>query len=209
MIPIGLAEALSGIGVRILILDGEAFRIPSLIPADFVIGRQNNRVINRIQPVRPVNSPVYKGNIPHRKAGGQRVRDFRDGPLPHSVGDQIRLGIQKQGTLYPVGPIVIMGQTAQAGLDPSRNDRDVRINRPDQIAVNHAGIIRPLSHYASGRIGVLFPPPFGYGIVVHHGIHISCAHQKSQPRPSKGHNTLLLFPIRLRDDPHPIASGFQ
>ena len=50
---------------------------------------------------------------------------------------------------------------------------------------------------------------FGYGIMVYHGIHISRRHQKSQSRLSKYLNTLLLSPVRLRNDPHFIPTTLQ
>ena len=46
-------------------------------------------------------------------------------------------------------------------------------------------------------------------IVIYHRVHISRRHQKSQSRLSKYLNTLLLSPVRLRNDPHFIPTTLQ
>ncbi len=85
VVPVLLHKTFSREGIRIFILDIEAFRITSLICFDLIIGRQGNRIVYGIQTVRLIDSSVDKCDILHIKTGVQRVRDLHDGLLAHSV----------------------------------------------------------------------------------------------------------------------------
>ena len=58
------------------------------------------------------------------KGGSQ----FNHGPLRHTVQEEIRLGIQKDGTTHGIGPVIIMGNAAEAGFDAAENNRQVFLN---------------------------------------------------------------------------------
>ena len=110
VVPVLLHKTFSREGIRIFILDIEAFRITSLICFDLIIGRQGNRIVYGIQTVRLIDSSVDKCDILHIKTGVQRVRDLNDRLLAHSVGDQVCLGIHKNRVLHLVRPVIIVGQ---------------------------------------------------------------------------------------------------
>ena len=96
--------------------------------------------------------------------------------FPHTVGDQIRPGIQKNGPLHLVRPVIIMRQSAQAGLNAADNDRRVLVGLPEQITIDNGRVIRPFSHHAARRKRIRRAPFLGHRIVIHHRIHIARRH---------------------------------
>ena len=102
-----------------------------------------------------------------------------------------------------------MCHPSQTGFDATQNDRSFLISLPDQIPVDNAGIIRPLSHNTSGCVSIGLPSLFGYGIMVDHGIHISCGYKKSKTWFAKNRDAVRCLPVRLCNDSHSVATGFQ
>ena len=45
--------------------------------------------------------------------------------------------------------------------------------------------------------------------MIHHGIHVPGRHQVPQPRLSQNPDTVRVLPVRLGNDAHLIAMGFQ
>jgi hypothetical protein len=112
-------------------------------------------------------------NAPHLLALFQAPGDFPDGPFPHTVYQDIRLGIQEDGTPHRIGPIIVMRKTAEARFDPADDEGYIFITPPDPFGVFEDRPIRPEARFSPGRIGVLGAFFFGGGIVGHHRIHIS------------------------------------
>ena len=129
--------------------------------------------------------------------------------LSHTIGDQIRSGIQKDGAFHLVRPVIIVSQSPKTRFNSADDDRGVTIRAPDQIAVYHRRIIRPFSHNASRRVGIHTAPFLGDRIMVDHGIHITGRYQKGQSRLAQNRNRAVVLPIRLRNDSHRISMGFQ
>ena len=98
----------------------------------------------------------------------------------HAVRNQVRLRIQKDGSFQLVGPVIIMCQTAQTGLNPSNDDGGILIYRADQVAVNNRCVIRSFAHHAARCIGILLSAFLGNRIMVYHGIHVSGRYQKTK-----------------------------
>ena len=129
--------------------------------------------------------------------------------FPHSVGNEIRSRIQKDAAAYLILPIIIMGKTTKARLDPSQYDRGMLICLTDQITVDYCRHVRTKAHLSSRRVGILLAVLSGYGIMVHHRIHISGTDQETKARRAKYLYTLFLTPVGLWNDPHTITSAFQ
>ena len=102
-----------------------------------------------------------------------------------------------------------MRKSPKAGFDSSYDYRHILITSSNQISVDNGCIIRALSHGPAGCVGIRRTFLFRYIVVIYHGIHVSAGNQKAKPRPSKHINTVRIFPVRLRDNSHLIASGFQ
>ena len=102
-----------------------------------------------------------------------------------------------------------MGQPPQRGFNAANENGGLFITAADQIAVYHRGIIRPLSRHTAGGEGVITTAALCHGIVVHHGIHIAAHDQKTQTGFPEHPDALRILPVRLGDDTHFIAVGFQ
>ena len=207
--PVRLRQALSGKGVCVAVLDIEALGVLPLIPQKFPVIREKLVVVNRFQAFGPIHCAVNKGYVLYIQAAVQGICDLHNGALPHAVGNQIRLGIQENGTLQPVRPVIIVGQPAQAGLDPAQNNGLFLVNRADQIGVNHHRVVWPLPHLSPRRIGVLGPALLGHGIMINHGVHISPGHQKPQPGLPQHRDAGRIPPVRLGDHSYLITVGLQ
>ena len=102
-----------------------------------------------------------------------------------------------------------MCQTAQTAFNPTYDDRCVLVSPADQVAIYDGCIIRTFSHDTARRKGIGLSSLFGYRIMVDHRIHIATGNQKAKTRFSQSRNRRIVFPVRLGNDPHTIAIGFQ
>ena len=171
-LPIWLYQTLSGKWICIAVLDVKARCIAPFVCLKLPKIRQKLIIMDSLQAFCVINGSVDKCNVLYINSPFKGVSNFHNGSLSHSIGDQIRLSVQKNGTLQPIRPIIVMSQTPQAGLYPSCNHRNILINGSNQVAVNHNRVIGTFSHYASRRIGILLSALFRNRIMVHHRIHI-------------------------------------
>jgi hypothetical protein len=139
----------------------------------------------------------------------QASGDFPDGPLPHTVYQNIRLGIQEDGTPHRIGPIIVLGKTAETRLDPAYDEGYIFITPPDPFGIFEDRPIRPEARPAPRGIGVLGTGLFSGGIMGHHGIHVPRPNQKAQPGPAQNRIRAGIPPIRLGYNPHPKSRIFK
>ena len=128
MVRIRLTETFSRKRIGVLVLGKKALRIGALIFPHLVVGRQPDCIINGLPPVRLIDGAVDKGNILNIDPRSQGICDLHDGPFPHTVGNKIRLGIHQDGMLHLSGPVIVVGQAAQAGLDPADDNGSLLID---------------------------------------------------------------------------------
>ena len=64
----------------------------------------------------------------------------------HSIRDYVCSGIKKYAVFYFVVPIVIMGQSSQAGFNSTQNNGCLFISLTNQIAVYDHRTVRAKSH---------------------------------------------------------------
>ena len=119
------------------------------------------------------------------------------------------MGIQKNGALHTLRPVIVVAETPQTGFNAADENGYILVGAADQVAVNHGGVVRALAHDAAGGKGVGFPAVLGDGIVVYHGVHVAAGHQKAQPGTAKHVDGLGVFPVRLGDNPHAVAVVLQ
>ena len=195
--------------ICILILNGKTVCISLLILPHFLIRRKNNRLINPRKILTFKYSSCNISKFLYRKPACQCICNLYDRMLTHPIGNHICPGINEYTVLYFIFPIIIMGQSSQAGFNPAQNNGCFFISLADQIAVHDHCAVRSKSHLTARRVRILLSVLLRHCIVIYHGIHISGRYQKSQPRFSKYLNTLLLFPVRLRNDTHFISTALQ
>jgi hypothetical protein len=107
--------------------------------------------------------------------------DLSDGPFPHAVYQNIRLGIQEYGTPYRIGPIIVMGKPAETRLNSAYNEGYVFITPPYSFGILKNCPIRPEPRLSPRGIGVFGAGFFRRGIMGNHGIHVPRPNQKTQP----------------------------
>ena len=120
-----------------------------------------------------------------------------DRKFSHSVRNQIRTGIEKDGAAHLVRPVIVMRKAPERCLDAAEDHRCMFIRSPDQIAVHGNRAVRPFSHDTARRKGICFSVLFRHGIMVDHGIHISGRDKKAKTRFTENRNAVLVLPVRL------------
>ncbi len=183
------------IGIAVLHL--KALRIPARLGFHFFIRRQPDSFVDSRYVFCLINRSGNKGNVPHRDAPCKCIGDLHDGLFPHTIGNQIRLTVQQDGTFKAVRPVIIVRHTTQTGLDAADDHRHIFIYPADQIAINHGRVIRPFIRLAAWSIGVHGTVPAGHEIMVDHGIHIAAGYKKAKPGPAQYRDALLILPVRL------------
>ena len=202
---IGLDQALCHKGIGVAILRVEAFGICSLVLAHLVPGGQRDGVVDAVQILCPVDGAVDEGEIADIQPTFERIRNFDNRALAHAIDQKICLGIEQNGALHLVGPVVVVRQSAQTRLHTADDDGGLLIGLSDQIAIDDRGIVRALADGAAGGIGVKLSAVLEDGIVIDHGIHIAAHDQKPVFGLAQRFDGLRVLPIRLRDDANLIA----
>ena len=149
------------------------------------------------------------GDLPHRCAGGQPGGDLPGGGLPHAVGEKVRLGIEEDGAAHLVFPVVVVGEAAQAGLQPTDDDGDVAEHLPHPVGVDDSGPVGAQARLPAGRVGVIVAALFRRRIVGHHGVQVPAGDQHPQPGASQGGEGLRPPPVGLGENGHPVALRLQ
>ena len=206
---VALCQPLGGEGVAVTVLELEGLGIGPLVLLDLLKRGEQNGWQTLVQRFGLEHCAVDVGDVLNVHSGIQSLRYFHNALFAHAIHEKIRLGVQENGALHGVGPIVIVPQTAEAGLDAADEDGYILVGLADQVAVDNGGVVRPLAHDATGGEGVGLSAVVGNGVVVHHRVHVAAADQKAQPGAAKDVDGLGIFPVRLRDDAHAVAVIFQ
>ena len=209
LLAIGLCQPFGGEGVAVAILDFEGFGIAASVFRDFLKAGQDDGRQTFVQLSALIDCAVNVCDILHVHTGVQGVRNLHNALFAHSVHQKVCLRVQKNGTLHAVGPVVIVPQSAQTGLNTANQNGYIFVGLPDQVAVNGGGVIGPPAHDAAGGEGVCFPAVPGDGIVVDHGVHVAAADQKAQTRAAEDVNGFWIPPVRLGDNDNAVAAVFQ
>ena len=121
--------------------------------------------------------------------------------LAHAVTEDIGLAVEEIRAPDSIGPIIVVGQTAQAGLYPANNDGEALPTRADGTDIRNTDAIRTFPAKPSGRIPVVASRLSGARIVVDHGIDIPAAYENRQSRPAHFFKAFRLGEVRLCNDP--------
>ena len=205
----GLGKPFGGEGIAVAILNFEGLGIFPLVLLQLLIAGKYDGGQALVQFLHAEHGAVDVGDVPDIHAGIQSVGHLHDAPLAHAIEQQVRLRIQQDGPLHGLGPVVVVGKSAQAGFDTADDDGDFLIGLTDQIAVHNSGVVGSLAHHTAGSVGIGFAPVLGDGIVVHHGVHIAAGDQETQSGAAIDIDGGRLFPVRLGDDAHLVARLFQ
>ena len=209
VLAVGLDQPFSGYGVAVFILQGKASGVfPPVLP-HAVEGGQHDAVEHGGGVLGLIHGAVHVGDLVDGQARVQGFRYLHHGAFAHAEGDEIGLGVQQQGTLQGIGPVIVVGQPSQGGFDAADDDGDIAVDPPHQVGIDHAGVVRPKARASAGGVGVGAAPLFGHGVVVHHGVHVAAGDQKGQPRLAADRDGIRVLPVGLGDDGHLEAMAFQ
>ena len=75
-------------------------------------GHLNRREATGVGALGSETGSPYPSDLPHRGPLGQEGRNLPGGPLPHAVGEQVRLGVKEDGAAHLVLPVIIVGKAA-------------------------------------------------------------------------------------------------
>ncbi len=108
-----------------------------------------------------------------------------------------------------IAPVVIMGQTAERGLDTTRDDRHAGKGLAGSLRVGDGGTVGPQSDLAAGRIGVVVADLLVRRVVVDHAVHVAGADAEEQPGAAELPPGLGAPPIGLAQDRDPEPGRLQ
>ena len=165
---VGLRQTFGGKRVGVAVLGVKALGIPFPVGQQRLVGRQRQTVIHLIEALCAVNRPVDEGDIFDIQPARKGVGHLNDAALPHAVHQQIGLAVEQNRPFERIGPIIVMRQPSQAGLDPADQHRLAGKAPADQVAVNNGRIVGAPAHHAARGKGVGRPAPLGDGIMVYH-----------------------------------------
>ena len=209
MSAVRLCQAFPRKRIGITVLHVKTPGIGQPVRTQFLIIRKHFRLIYTVQRTCFKYGSRNKRKILHRDPRFQRIGDLQYGAFAHSVGNKIRAGVQQNGSLQLIRPVIIVCHSSKTGFDPAQDNRRILVCLPDQVAVHDGGMIRTSSHHSAWRIGIRFSSFFRNRIMIHHGIHVAGRHQKPQPWLSIFRNRSAVLPVRLGDDADLISMSLQ
>ena len=126
---IGLHKAVGGDVVHVAILDGEAARVRQAVGLEIVPRGEQLVIVDLgkrlLAAAHTVDRAVDIRDLVDGQARGERVGHLDDGVLAHAVQHEVGAGIEQDAALEGVGPVIVVGEAAQARLDAAQDDGDV------------------------------------------------------------------------------------
>ena len=139
----------------------------------------------------------------------QSVRDIDNGAFGIAVQQQVGAAVQQDGAAHLVAPVIVVGDTPQAGLDTADHQGHVAIGLPQPLAVDDHCPVGAFVALVAGGVGIVVAPFAVGGVAVDHGVHIAGSDAEKQVGPAQHLEGLGAVPLGLGDDPHPEALGLQ
>ncbi len=155
------------------------------------------------QFIQQAGGAPHVANVLHGLARRHAVGDFHHGPLGIAVDQQIGLGIHQHRAADLVAPVVVMGNSAQAGLNTPNQNRGILVCLPTALGVDQHRAIRAFTPFVIGGIGVVVADFQIGGVAVDHGIHVARRHRIEQVGLAQFLEFVRVLPVRLSDDAHP------
>ncbi len=142
-------------------------------------------------------------------ARGHAMRQLHQGPFGITEQQDVRARIQQHGAPDLVLPVVVVGNAAQAGLDPAGDDRHILVRLAGTLGVNDDRAVGTPAVHIPRRIGVVGTDlPLGR-VVVDHRIHVPGGHAEKQVGPAQCAEWLGRRPVRLGENTHPEPLRLQ
>ena len=140
--------------VEVFQLQAEAARIGQLVGLHVRKRWQHDGLVHVLDRPRAVRRAGDERQVRHRQARCQRIGDGHDRTLAHAVRHHVGARVQQHRSLQRIGPVVVVRQPPQAGLDAAQDDGRVLERAADQVAVHHARMVGPQPHFPARRVGI-------------------------------------------------------
>ena len=209
VVGIRLHQTLPDEGIAVGVLHGEAARVVQGIGLQVGERGQLHRIVDVRKRVRAVDGAVDEREVVDGQARGKRVGYLNHGALPHAEAHEVGPGVQQDGALHLVRPVVVVREPPQARLDAAQHDGRLLERAADEVAVDDGRVVRAQARLPARRVRVLAAALPGHGVVVHHGVHIAGRHEERQPRLAERSHRGRVVPVGLRDDAHLVAVRLQ
>ena len=207
-VGIGLHQASARDGVHVLLLDVEGARVGEAIFLEHVPGGEQlvvEDVVQRPRAACAVDRSVHEGDLIHGQPAVERVCHLDDRVLAHAVEQDVGAGIEQDGALELVLPVVVVREAAQARLDAADDDGLVLKGAADEVAVDRDGAVGTCARASAGGVGVLMARLLVNGVVVHHRVHVAGRDEKAQARLAERGDARRIGPVGLADDAYAVA----
>ena len=149
----------------------------------------------------------------HHEAGAAQVADLADllatrqamadldqRALGVAEDEQIGLGIGQYRAAHGVGPVVIVGDAAQARLDRADDHRDAGVGLTAALGVHGDRTVGALVGFGMRGIGIVGAQLAVGGVAVDHRVHVAGGDAEIQRRPAERAKRLGRVPVGLADD---------
>ena len=140
---------------------------------------------------------------------GQPLRDLDDVLLAHPVDDEVGLAVQQDRPADGVAPVVVMGQPAQARLDPAGDHRDPGEGFAGPLAIRERRPVRPQPDPAPRAVRVVVADLLVGCVVVDERVHVPRTDREEQAGLAELPPRLDGFPVRLAQDRDPEPRRLQ
>ena len=108
------------------------------------------------------------------------MRNFYDLPFAVPIDEKVSLGIHQDRAAHLVRPVVVMGDSAQAGLDATQHDGNLLVGFPAALGIHRHAAIGPFVRLTPRRVGIIGADLAVGGVAVDHGIHVAAGHSEKQ-----------------------------
>ncbi|KIG14484.1 hypothetical protein DB30_06711 [Enhygromyxa salina] len=135
----------------------------------------------------------------------EAMGDLDDRALGVAVDQKIGLGVEQHAAPDLVGPIVVVGDAAQAGLDPTDDHGDLGRGFTAALRVDDDRAIGARARAAAGRVGVVRAVLAIRGVVVDQRVHVAAGHPPKQVGRAELRERFGVLPVGLREHAHAEA----
>ncbi len=130
-------------------------------------------------------------------------------PFGVTVQQNISAGINQYRAAYLIAPVIVLGDTAQTGFNTANHNRYVFVGFTAFLRINDHRTVRALTWLTMRGVGIIRTDFQIRGVFVDQRVHVAGGDTEIQIRLTQLHKVVRVVPVRLSDDTHAKALGFQ
>ena len=195
--------------ILIVHLDAAGLGVGHLIGGHLLEAGTLHIPLGQVVEVGHVAGTIHVGDALHRLSCRQTAGDRHGLVLAHAEADDVRTRVLGDAGQDGVQPVVVMGESAQRGLEAAQNDGQIGVSLLCKSGVDGGAAVGPCAALAAGRILILRAGDLCDGIVTHHAVHVAAADEEAVLRLSEPLEVLAVGVAGLGQHAHLVALGFQ